>query len=124
MNQKLAFAIAIGTWISICPTVWSQDNRGGQNRTLEDVDTVSDVPRGTTREVSSIVPQIPNPFSTTPPQPEYREFRGRFPSQINSYILYHDSVFETLIGDDDVRLKVEFEPYRDGGNLEFGLPVE
>ena len=124
MKQKLAIAIAIGTWMLMCPAVWGQDNRGRQSRTLEDVDTVSDVPRGTTGEVSSIVPQIPNPFLTTPPQPEYREFRGQFPSQTNSYILYHDSIFETLIGDDDVRLKVEFEPYRDGGNLELGLPVE
>ncbi|MBE9040573.1 hypothetical protein IQ235_07210 [Oscillatoriales cyanobacterium LEGE 11467] len=123
MNKRFAIAIALGGWMLIGTTIFDRGVRGQQNPTLEDVDTVNDVPRATTREVDSIVPQIPNPFAT-PPETSRTNFRARFLTETTPYILYNDSVFETLIGEDDVRLRLEFEPYRDGGNLKLGLPVE
>ena len=123
MNTRFAIAIAFGGWMLMAPAVAAQGVREGENRTPQGAATVSDVPQGTTTEVGNIVPEIPNPVAT-PPESDRADFKARFLTETTAYTLYQNDIFETPIGEDNVRLQVEFEPYRDGGNLRLGLPLE
>ncbi|MDY6940852.1 MAG: hypothetical protein SWY16_24740 [Cyanobacteriota bacterium] len=123
MNIGIAVAISLGGWIAIGTSVWAQGLPEGDNRTPQGAATVNDVPQGTTGEAIDIVPDIPNPFAP-PTQIDRTDFNTRFLTETAAYRLYQNNIFETPIGEDNVRLQVEFEPYRDGGNLRLGLPLE
>jgi hypothetical protein len=96
---------------------------------IQAIPTVEDAPQGTTRTLRSIDRMFDSPSSNPrfPTQPTFSGFSDsslRFSTLNEPYTSYSNLTFETPITPDRVKLRVNFEPDRQGGNFGLGLPFE
>lgn len=84
------------------------------------IPTVEDAPQGEIETIDNIPPL----FLPATPSPA----RNTLPLDVTApdepYILYPNTVFERLIGENNLKLRLNVQPDRDGANLGVGLPIE
>lgn len=124
MHRVIAIAIALSGLALLSQTASAQDPNSRSTPPIQAIPTVEDAPQGTTNYLGEIDP-IWTPSWQPLPQPTTFDFATsplRFSTP--SYTSYSTLTFETPITPDNVKLRVNFEPYREGGNFGLGLPLE
>ena len=124
MHRVIEIAVALSGWALLSQTASAQNPNPRSNPPIQAIPTVEDAPQSTTDDLGPIAP-IWTPSWQPLPQPTTFDFATstlRFSTP--SYTSYSTLSFETPITPDNVKLRVNFEPDREGGNFGLGLPLE
>jgi len=126
MHRVLSIAVILSGWAILCQDASAQNLDQRSTPPIQAIPTVEDAPQGITEGVGSIG-RIVNTPSSNPhflSQPDFSSSLFQFSVLHESYTSYSTLTFETPITPDHVKLRVTFEPYREGGNFGLGLPLE
>jgi hypothetical protein len=129
MNRVLAIAIVLSGWALLSQDASAQSLDRRSTPPIQAIPTVEDAPQSTTIGIGSI-DRIVDSDSSSPrfqPQTTLSDFSGspfRFSTLEAPYTSYSNLTFETPITPDRIKLRVNFEPDREGGNFGLGLPLE
>jgi hypothetical protein len=119
MKRFLAIALVSTSWLGVSNIAVAQTSPATPPTSIT---TVEDAPQGTAEDLGNIPPL----FSPSTPSSPQREEETPLPLEVNAsdeaYEIYPNVLFERLIGEDDVKLRLNLE--REGGKLGVGLPFE
>lgn len=126
MHRVLSIAIILSGWVLLSQDVSAQSLDRRSTPPIQAIPTVEDAPQGITEGIGSIDAIVNSPSSNPnfPTQPDFSGSLFQFSALHESYTSYSTLTFETPITPDHVKLRVTFEPYREGGNFGLGLPLE
>jgi hypothetical protein len=129
MNRVLAIVMILSGWTLLSQDASAQNIDRRSMPPLQAIPTVEDAPQGTTENLSAIGSVVNSTSSNLrfQPQPVFSDFSGsqfRFSTLNQPYTSYSNLSFEAPITPDHVKLRVNFEPDREGGNFGLGLPLE
>lgn len=129
MQRVVAVAIVVSGWALLSQNASAQSLERRGMPSSQAIPTVEDAPQGTVESFGSFNSIVAPPSSSSPlpTQPTFSEFSDspfRFSTLDRPYTSYSSLTFETPITADRVKLRVNFEPGREGGNFGLGLPLE
>jgi hypothetical protein len=126
MHRVLAIAIVLSGWTLLSQDASAQSIDRRSTPPIQAITTVEDAPQGTTDALGSIgqIVNLRSSNSRFQAQPDFSGSLFQFSTFKEPYTSYSNLTFETPITSDRVKLRVNFEPDREGGNFGLGLPLE
>lgn len=129
MQRVIAIAIVVSGWALLSQKASAQNLERRSIPFQQAIPTVEDAPQGTAESFGSFnsIVHSPSDSSRDRTQPRFSELSGSsldFSTLNLPYTSFSSLTFETPITPDHVKLRVNFEPGRDGGNFGLALPLK
>ncbi len=118
LMQRFAAAIVLTAGLGLNQVATAQTSDRTPSSSI--IPTVEDAPHGEIETIENIPPL----FLPVTPSPSRRTLPLDVTAPDEPYILYPNTVFERLIGENNLKLRLNVQPDRDGANLGVGLPIE